>query len=115
MEIEKFATAGIDFDQGVERCLGDQGLYCKLLVMFRDNNPYSKIKPAMDEGDVTTAFNAAHDLKGVAANLSLISLYESASAVTDALRGDGDLNLATELYPDLAESYGMVMDVLMKF
>ncbi|MCR4694398.1 MAG: Hpt domain-containing protein [Pseudobutyrivibrio sp.] len=112
MEIEKFAAVGIDYAQGLERCLGDGELYRKFLGMFRDDNTFSKIKPAMDQGDVNAAFKAAHDLKGVAVNLSLNTLYERAASFTDALRDDGDLDLARQLYPALAEAYEMVVEAL---
>ena len=46
----------------------------------------------MSRGDLREAFRHAHTLKGVAQNLSLTSLAEAASVLTEALRAGGTPN-----------------------
>ena len=58
----------------------------------------------MSAGDARRAFRAAHTLKGLAANLGLVQLWQAASALTEALRGS-DMQRAAALYPETAAAY----------
>lgn len=112
LDNEAFKIAGIDYENGLERCLGDESLYTRLLGMFKDDNAFERLTTALDRGDITDAFECAHALKGVAVNLGMNTLFEADSELVNALRGDGDLNKARELYTSVKESYSKVMDAL---
>lgn len=112
LDDEVFEKAGIDYENGLERCLGDESLYTRLLGMFKEDNAFERLTTALDIGDVTDAFECAHALKGVAANLGMNALFETDSKLTNALRGDGNLDKARELYPSVKEAYNKVMEAL---
>lgn len=58
----------------------------KFVLMLPKDPCYNQLKESIENQDWKNAFNAAHTLKGVAANLALKSLYSSASALTEDLR-----------------------------
>lgn len=90
MNLEKlYQEMGGDMADAVRR-LGSASAVERFLRMFA--------------GDVQRAFRAAHTLKGLAANLGLVQLWQAASALTEALRGN-DMQRASVLYPETAAAY----------
>lgn len=95
----------IDYEDGVSRFVGQKELYESFLKKFPADPNYSDLCEAMALCDVPSAFSAAHTLKGVSGNLSLKKLYLSLLPFVDALRGEGNLNLARSLFPAVKEAY----------
>ena len=62
----------------------------RFIVKFLDDDSYSKLCSAMQDGNREEAFRAAHTLKGVCGNLSIAKLYDAASALTELLRPETD-------------------------
>lgn len=67
-----------------------------------------QLETAMAANDIQASFQAAHSLKGVAGNLSLIDLYNAVVPFVDALRGEGNMELAKMLYPPVQKEYERV-------
>ena len=84
--------------------LPSQRLVEKFVRKFLDDQSYAELTAAMAAGDHDAAFRAAHTLKGLAANLGLVQLWQAASALTEALRGS-DMQRASALYPETAAAY----------
>ena len=74
------ATSVIDRQAGVAATLGDDVLYSRLLVMFRDREADfpERFRRALGEGDRTTAMRMAHDLKCVAGTLGVCEVHRAA-------------------------------------
>jgi len=108
MDDGQWLTGGIDHRQGVERFVGSTQLYEKFLKEFLNDPTYGQLDAAMAAGDVQAAFMAGHTLKGVAGNLSLNRLYDLLVVLVDALRGQGDMAKARELYPPVQAEYESV-------
>ncbi|MBQ6499737.1 MAG: Hpt domain-containing protein, partial [Ruminococcus sp.] len=53
---------------------------------------FEKLKSALDNGDLDTAFEAAHALKGVLGNLSLTPMYNKSVEITELLRKRTDMD-----------------------
>ncbi|MBF0563359.1 MAG: response regulator, partial [Alphaproteobacteria bacterium] len=94
---------GIDTAAGIARMAGNSGAYRRLLNKFADNqeNTVAEIRKAMDRGDGALALRIAHTLKGVAGNISALSLQLTARDLEAALKDGGTegldgLILATE-------------------
>lgn len=87
----------------------------KLLNIFLEDQSFENLKKSLGEGNVHDAFIAAHTLKGAAANMCLNSLYDSACAVTEALRHATDTKSAAELMPELENTYTLAADQIQKF
>lgn len=70
----------------------------------------------MSRGDLREAFRHAHTLKGVAQNLSLTSLAEAASVLTEALRAGGASNEEIELlHAKLSQKQQQVVESIHAF
>ena len=83
---EAFGAYGGDYKITMERFMGNEALYIRLLgMLFQDEN-LDLLGRALDSGDLSGAFSAAHTLKGVAANLGLTPLYKAVGAMVEPLR-----------------------------
>lgn len=87
-----FSQVGGDYDEVMNR-LPTEGMVKKFLRRFLDDPSCGELEQALAQGDLPTAFRAAHTLKGVGMNLGLGDLARAASELTEQLRG------ATELPP----------------
>jgi len=97
--------AGIRYDEGLARFMGNAALYQTFLKKFPADPGFSALGDALRAGDAEAAFQAAHSLKGVSGNLSLNDLYENTIPLVEALRGRADLAKARALYPAVEEAY----------
>ena len=103
MNLEKlYQEMGGDMADAVRR-LGSASAVERFLRMFAGDDTFAMLQAAMSAGDARRAFRAAHTLKGLAANLGLV-LWQTASALTEALRGS-DMQRASALYPETAAAY----------
>ena len=86
MTMEQFyGMVGGSFEKTLSR-LPSEAMIRKFVLKFPADPTFDQLKAALPGGD-ETAFRAAHTLKGVAQNLGLDRLYESAAALTEDLRG----------------------------
>ena len=98
LTIEALRGYGANVDEGLARCMGNEQLYLKLVNVAFDDPTFGKLYEAMDSGDLKTAFESAHALKGVLGNLSLTPLYEAVAELTDDLRtADGSKDYSQQL------------------
>ena len=104
--IDALKQFGADVEEGVARCVNNEGLYLQLTAMIRNEKNFDVLAEAIEANDLKKAFEAAHALKGVLANLSLTPLYETASEITELLRKQADADypaLLAELQKRKAE------------
>ena len=86
---------GISILSGLSRVGGNTQLYVKLLCKFREGqeNAVPEIKTALQSGNMETASQLAHSLKGVSGNLGMEGLYRAAAELEKAIKeGRKDLN-----------------------
>ena len=86
MNREILQSAGIDYDQGVARLLGDDELYAMILSTFPDDRTFAEAEAAYAARDYPKLFRAAHSLKGVCGNLDITALFTAASELTELVR-----------------------------
>lgn len=86
LTIEKLNAFGANTKEGLERCMGNEALYLRLVNIFLNDTSFEKLKEALQINDLDAAFQAAHALKGVLGNLSLTPLYEIILEMTELLR-----------------------------
>ena len=109
MTLEAFyQAAGGDMAATAARLGGEDRLE-RFLRMLAGDDTFDMLQAAMSAGDVQRAFRAAHTMKGLAANMGLVRLQESASALTEALRS-GDMDDARTLYPAVESECRQVRD-----
>ncbi len=87
---ECYAAMGADYDGVFSRLRKDERIQKFLLMLLKDPS-YALLCESMEAGNAEEAFRAAHTIKGVGQNLSLTPLYESASRLSDFLRGRNDI------------------------
>lgn len=103
-----FASVGADGRQVLARFPGEDMLR-RFLRKFPGDPSYAMLQAALESGNLSEAFRAAHTLKGTAANLGLEDLYAAASELTEALRGASDLPPQQSVQA-VARAYRTVVD-----
>ena len=99
-----FEAYGADYQQTMERFTHNEQTYLRFLAMlFRDDN-LSELSAALQAGDLTSAFEAAHTLKGVVGNMGLTPLYQAVCAIVEPLRA-GEQRDYTVLYQEIAAGF----------
>ncbi|MBP3267570.1 MAG: Hpt domain-containing protein [Ruminococcus sp.] len=86
LTIEKLRAYGADVDEGLARCMGMEDFYIGLVVKALADNRLPLLERQIGEGDLDAAFETAHALKGMYANLSLTPLIKPVSELTELLR-----------------------------
>ena len=86
---ECYQKLGGEFAQ-VEKRLPSVSLVRKFIIKFLDDDSFSMLCHAMQNGQREEAFRAAHTLKGVSANLGLGRLLASAGELTELLRTESE-------------------------
>ena len=94
LTIETLRRAGVNTEEGVRRLMNNETFYLRLVNMALDDAGFGKLSDAVGNDDRKAAFEAAHALKGVLGNLSLIPMYEKVSEMTELLRAGKDADYA---------------------
>lgn len=88
MKKEKLIEAGIDYAGGLERFVGNTGLYEKYLEKFLSDQHFSDAKEAFERKDLKEVLAQVHALKGLAGTLGMQELFSASSELVNALRAD---------------------------
>lgn len=84
---QKLEENGADVEGTLHRFMGNGALFLKFLLKFKDDQNFVLLRNSIERKDYEEAFKAAHTLKGVSANLGLTPICDSASKLTELLRG----------------------------
>jgi two-component system sensor histidine kinase/response regulator len=92
----------IDKAAALKRLDGDTELLRELIALFLEEAPalLATIRAGLAEGNAVTVRQAAHSLKGAAANLAAIAIFVAAKQLEDLGR-DGDLGPAAAVFATL--------------
>lgn len=99
--ITRLTKYGADVPSALERFLDDAELYESCTATFMQDASFAALGQAIASANYEAAFEAAHTLKGVAANLSLTPLLRAISELVEALRAQN--------YTKLDEQYQAVL------
>ncbi|MCR5273599.1 MAG: Hpt domain-containing protein, partial [Lachnospiraceae bacterium] len=88
--VEALREFGANTDEAIARCANKEDLYLKLVKRVPGDKGFDKLKDAIASKDLESAFEAAHALKGILANLSLTPLLEPAVEITEKTRARED-------------------------
>lgn len=83
----------------------------KFLLKFLNDPTYQQLIDAVEAGNIEDSFRAAHTLKGVAANLGLSEVQQTASALTEQLR-DKTSKADQSLLNAVMASYTLAVDTI---
>ena len=62
---QKLKENGADVEGTLHRFMGNDALFLKFILKFKDDKNYAALKDALDQRNYEEAFKAAHTLKGV--------------------------------------------------
>ena len=86
MTIDGLAAYGAKVEEGLQRCMNNEGFYLRLIRMIPGDVNFQKLYDAVAAGDLSAAFEAAHALKGSTGNLALTPIYAPVCEITELLR-----------------------------
>ena len=92
LNIESLKEYGADVEEALTRCYGNEEFYLKLVGMMLNEASFTNLDKALAENDLSGAFEAAHALKGVCANLALTPLLEPVKEITELLRARTEMD-----------------------
>ena len=92
LTIDALKAFGADTDEGMGRCFNNEEFYLKLVKTVPNEPNFGELEQAIKSGDKDKAFEHAHALKGVLANLSLTPISKPASELTEHLRAKEDMD-----------------------
>ena len=87
LTIDALRAWGANVDEGLTRCCGNEAFYLRLAGMAAQDGNFARLEEALVAEDYSAAFEAAHALKGVLANLALTPWLAPVSEMTELLRG----------------------------
>jgi len=84
--IDELSKWGCDVNTALDRFDGDRELYLECLEIFDNDKNFTDLGNLLQGKKYADAFNCAHALKGVIANLSLGPLLVAVTDVSDHLK-----------------------------
>ena len=104
MDFTLLTNAGVDVKGAIERFVGNEDLFARMLKKFLDEPCYGKLVAAIEDNDPKEALAASHTLKGLCGNLSLTHLFELFSEQVTLFRAD-EWDKAVGMMPEIGRSY----------
>ena len=92
MTIETLAAFGANTTEGLHRCMDNESFYLRMVRMLPGDSNFQKLYDAIDAGNMTAAFEAAHALKGSTGNLALPPIYAPVCEITELLRARTEMD-----------------------
>ena len=109
LTMEALRRFGANTEEGLSRCMNNEGFYLKLVNMELESRGFEKLAASLEQGEWHAAFEAAHSLKGSLGNLALTPLYVPAAELTERLRDGKEID-----YADLLAEMRRQHDALIK-
>ena len=92
LTIEKLKEYGADVNEGLNRCMNNESFYLMLIGKALNDNRLEQLEEQLNSKDLDGAFESAHALKGMYANLSLTPLSKPIIEMTELLRTRTDMD-----------------------
>lgn len=86
MTVEDIRNFGADVEEGMGRCMDNAAFYIRLVKLMPKDQNFGILYDSIEKGDLDSAFEAAHALKGALGNLSLTALFNPMVELTELLR-----------------------------
>lgn len=86
--LDELKDLKVNTDEALNRFMNNSSLYERMLLKFPPNLEKLEVLSFIEAGDVKTATENAHTLKGIAGNLSLTPLYTAYTEIVNLLRAD---------------------------
>ncbi len=108
MTLDELKNQGCNVDEGLKRCMNNEAFYLKMADMFfADGSKLEALGDALNANDLDEAFEQAHALKGVCANLALTPLEAKISEITELLRAHTQMDY-TDMYKEIMQLFNKI-------
>ncbi|MGN0707888.1 MAG: Hpt domain-containing protein [Faecalibacterium sp.] len=113
---ECYQAIGSDFLQ-IKKRFPTVGMIRRFIAKFLEDDTFSELCRAMEDGNRKDAFRCAHTLKGVCANLGLGRLQASVSKLTEELRTEADQIPADaeQLLEEVKADYALTVQAIREY
>lgn len=111
MKKGRLEECGINVEVALDRFMNNESMYEKFLLKFIADKNFDILRESIETGDVESAFDAAHTLKGVAANLELNSILAYLKPMVEILRKN-EMTGVNALFNEMASEYLRVSTVI---
>ncbi len=97
LTIDTLKEFGADTSEGLARCMNNENFYLMLVKKATQDKRLELLEQQIIDKDLDAAFESAHMLKGMYANLSLTPLTKPVSEMTELLRSRTDTDYSALL------------------
>lgn len=111
MTLKEFYTAANGNYQEIMSALVKEDRILRYLHKFADAQMNTKIKSALNMKDYETAFNEAHNLKGMSLNMALTKMIDLSSNLTESLR-NGPTGQENEFFKLVETEYIRICELI---
>ncbi|MBR2876082.1 MAG: Hpt domain-containing protein [Clostridia bacterium] len=111
MDKDVLISAGIDYEEAMDRFAGSTDIYEKFLREMASMKVIEPLQKALTQGNNEEAFKIAHTLKGNFGNLSVKPLFNIISEIVDELK-ENNLLSSQKLYIQLETEYDAVTNAI---
>lgn len=111
MDFTLLIDSGVDIDSAIERFVGNENLYARMLKKFLEESSYNRLVKAISDKDPDEAVSASHTLKGLCGNLSFTALFKLFENQVNLFRAD-EWDKAVGLMPEISEKYKEMTNVI---
>ncbi len=110
---EKLEALGVQYDEVLNRFLGKEDFYQRMLKKFLEDKNFEGMEQAVAQKSFKDAFKFAHTIKGLCANLGLNGILEYEMPLTEELRNEPyDEEAITNYLAKTKEEYKKAVDVI---
>lgn len=102
---------GCDIDGAMPRFLNSVEFYCRLLATVPSDKAFTRLGEDLKKKEAKAAFEDAHELKGVLANMGLTPMYEVTCRIVEPLRAGRCEGLDAD-YATLMEELNKLMAII---
>lgn len=92
-ELIVLENAGCDIDGALERFLQDEEFYMECYQEMLNDKVFEQLGEALEGKQFTEAFDHAHMIKGVVANMGITPIYDLIVQIVEPLRQEKNENL----------------------
>lgn len=110
LDLDKLRAFGADVDEGLARCMNAEDFYIGLVNSVLADDKLKELKAQIAAKDLDAAFETAHAMKGMYANLSLTPLVIPISEITELLRARTDTDYSP-LLEQADEAWGRLLEL----
>lgn len=100
---DKLVAYGCNIDDAMGRFLNNEAFYAKCYGKFIEDKSFERLGENLRAGDVRASFEAAHDLKGISANMGITPVFDLVVVLVEELRAGRMPDNAQEKYQKLLD------------